>query len=326
MPNNYNKIKRTTSEKVLLWLSGLTAVSISPFAIIRFYQGDTTIAIVDAVIALIMLSLFIYIYVSRNIKVAKYSCTTFIIIAVLSSIAIKGDSQVLWTFPAIIGIYYLMPLKLARNACSILIIGLLSILYFQTDLVYLISIAITTALTSALTNVIFISYHNQHNKLKSLASIDPLTASGNRRALDIKLSEVILSQNREAYDMCLILLDLDYFKEINDDHGHAVGDQILIALSELIKANTRVLDSLYRYGGDEFIIMPLNMNLETTLRLAEKIRKVIESYEFPLNIQITISIGVAEFKVNDTPESWISRADKLLYKVKNSGRNKVFHT
>jgi len=323
MPKNLNGLITLTPEKVLLWLSALMCISITPFAIIRFYQHDTVIALVDAGIAFTMLSLFVYLYRSKNIKVVKVYFAIFIVISVLTSIAIKGKSQVLWIFPSIISLYYLMPLKIARNITILLIAISLSILYLETDLIYFVSITIATVLNSALAYVIFMSHNSQHERLKSLASIDPLTSSGNRRALDLELSKVILSQQREPHDMYLILFDLDHFKEINDVHGHAIGDQILITLCDLIKKNTRVLDSLYRYGGDEFIIMPLNMNLEATIKLAEKIRKVIESHEFHLNIPVTVSIGVAEFKAGDTPESWISRADKLLYKVKGAGRNKV---
>jgi len=323
MPKNLNGLITLTPEKVLLWLSALMCISITPFAIIRFYQHDIIIALVDSAIALTMFSLFVYLYRSKNIKAAKVYFAIFIIISVLSSIAIKGKSQVLWIFPSIISLYYLMPLKIARNITILLIAISLSILYLETDLIYFVSITIATILNSALAYVIFMSHNSQHERLKSLASIDPLTSSGNRRALDLELSKAISSQQREPHDMYLILFDLDHFKEINDDHGHAVGDQILITLCDLIKKNTRVLDSLYRYGGDEFIIMPLNMNLETTLIFAEKIRKAIEVHEFNLNLPVTVSIGVAEFKAGDTPESWISRADKLLYKVKSAGRNKV---
>ncbi len=321
---NYNKTKRSTSEKVLLWLSGLSAISVFPFAVIRFYQGNMTIATIDAIIAFTMLSFYIYIYITRNIKTAKISLGIFIGLAVLASIAAKGHSQVLWTFPAIIGIYYLMPLKAARNTCSVLISILLFIIYLQTNFVYLLSIAATTSLTSALVYVIFLSYRRKHQELISLATIDPLTSAGNRRALGNKLNDLIASQQRENYDMCLILIDLDNFKEINDVHGHAMGDNILVILSDLLRNNIRILDSLYRYGGDEFIIMPVNMNLKTTLHIADNIRVIVEKYNFPKNIQITLSIGVAKYKKDDTPESWISRADKSLYKAKSEGRNKVF--
>ncbi len=121
----------------------------------------------------------------------------------------------------------------------------------------------------------------------------------------------------------MILRDLDNFKDINDNYGHAAGDNILIKVCELIAQHTRLVDSLYRYGGDEFIITPLNMSAKTARALAEKIRHVIEKYEFIQNIKLTLSIGVAEYREHDSLESWISRADAALYKAKAS-RNSVF--
>jgi diguanylate cyclase (GGDEF)-like protein len=170
----------------------------------------------------------------------------------------------------------------------------------------------------------FRAYNNKQHELALLATIDPLTSSGNRRLLETKLSEVITNQSRVQYSMCLILLDLDGFKDINDEYGHAVGDQILISLCDLVKEHTRAVDSLYRYGGDEFIIAPLNMSLETAKYLAEKICYIVENHEFIHNIKLTLSIGVSEYEIDDTAESWISRADTSLYKAKKNGRNKVY--
>ena len=117
---------------------------------------------------------------------------------------------------------------------------------------------------------------------------------------------------------------MDGFKAINDEHGHTAGDEILITVCKLIDDHTRVLDSLYRYGGDEFIILPLNMTLDAAKKLAENIRYIVEDHDFIHDIKLTLSIGVSEFSVNDTPESWIKRSDKSLYKAKEGGRNRVY--
>lgn len=316
-------LNRTTSEKALLSVSALAVITILPFVFLRWFDGDTTLAIINAITSLTAIVFFLFIFITRRISTAEKSFAIFLSLAVLTTIFIKGESQVLWISPAIIAIHYLMPLRLARLTNTILVLAVLIIIYPRVDLTSFFSIFATTGLTASLSYVIFRSYNDQQNELSLLATIDPLTSSGNRRALDMKLSEVIESQHREAYTMCLILIDLDNFKDVNDDHGHAVGDQILISVCELITKHIRVLDSLYRYGGDEFIIMPLNMNINTARRLAEKIRDIIEHHEFTCNIKLTLSIGVAEYKTHDTPESWISRADASLYKAKESGRNKV---
>ena len=314
---------RTTSEKVLLSLSLLAAITISPFAFLRWFEGETTLAIIDAIIAFTAFMFFLFIFITRKISAANKLLSIFLALAVLVTIFIKGESQILWLAPTVIAINYLMPLKLASITSASLALAILIIIYPRVDLTYLFTFIATTGLTVTLSYVIFRSYTDKQNELSLLALIDSLTSSGNRRALDLKLAEVIASQRREKYTMCLVLIDLDNFKEVNDDHGHAVGDQILVSICELITQHTRVLDTLYRYGGDEFIIMPLNMNIKTTKRLAEKIRCIIEQHEFTYNIKLTLSIGVAEYKMHDTPESWISRADTALYKAKESGRNKV---
>lgn len=316
-------IKRTKAERVLLSVCLLAIVTISPFIFLRWLDGEITLAIIDTIISLTAILFFLFIYITRKIETAQKLFAICLAASALTTIFIKGESQVLWVYPFIITSFYLVPLNFARITSTLLILILLIIIYPKVNLVSFFSILATTGLTTSLSFVIFRSYHDKQNELLQLASIDSLTSSGNRRALDLKLSEVIASQQREVYTMCLILIDLDKFKDINDDHGHAVGDQILKDISELMTRNTRVLDSLYRYGGDEFIIVPLNMNLKTTKRLAEKIRDICEQHKFVNNIKLTLSIGVAEYKAHDTPESWISRADTALYEAKESGRNKV---
>jgi len=290
----------------------------------RWYNGDITIAIVDGIISITLLALFAYISITRKTDLAQNLIAIFLAIGTLTSIAIKGQSQILWVPPAIIAIHYLVPLKSARIINILLLSIMLIIVFPHTNLVELITIISTTALTASLSFIMFRSYNQKQRELSLLATIDPLTNSGNRRALETRLSGVIASQHREQNTMCLILLDLDGFKGINDEHGHAVGDQILIAVCNLVKEHTRVLDSLYRYGGDEFIIMPLNMNLKTTMHFAEKIRNIVENHKFIHDVKLTLSLGVSEYKINDTPESWIKRADTSLYKAKNDGRNKVY--
>ncbi len=316
-------VNRTTPEKALLSLSLLTAITISPFAFLRWFQGDTSLAIFDGITSLIAIIFFLYILITRKIDIAKKIFAILVALAALITIIIKGESQILWVSPAIIAIHHLVPLRLARVFTSLLILAISIIIYPRVDLISFCTIIATLGLTASLSSVIFRSYYDKQNELSLLASIDPLTSSGNRRALDLKLAQVITSQNRETYTMCLILIDLDDFKEVNDDYGHAAGDQILVSVCELIVKHTRVLDSLYRFGGDEFIIVPLNMSIEATKILAEKIRDIIEQHRFANNIKLTLSIGVAEYNTLDTPESWISRADKALYKAKENGRNKV---
>jgi diguanylate cyclase (GGDEF)-like protein len=128
---------------------------------------------------------------------------------------------------------------------------------------------------------------------------------------------------RSSLASSLLIIDIDQFKAVNDTHGHYVGDQILIKLTKALSDNIRVSDSLYRYGGEEFVIIAENTNLEAGTVLAEKLRKVIESSIMHEDLEVTVSIGVAQLERGETKQQWIGRADQSLLKAKRDGRNRT---
>lgn len=172
---------------------------------------------------------------------------------------------------------------------------------------------------------ISIKYNYLYDKLnseielnKSLILIDPLTESYNRKAYDNTIDELLLLFNRYATPFSLIILDVDDFKSINDKKGHVAGDKILQSLVKLLHAKIRVTDTLFRVGGDEFIILCKNTLLADALNVAQKIRVDIEN-----SLQITLSIGVTQTKEQDTNDSLYIRADENLYRSKQEGKNRV---
>ena len=315
---------RNTQEKVWLSINLLACLGILPFSFIRWFNGDITLAIVDGIISISLFLIFAYTYFTRKFEFAKKSIALFLAMGVLTSIALKGHSQILWIHPTIIAMHYLMPLNTARNLNILLLLSMLIIITPNINIINLITVTSTASLTVIFSFLIFYSYRNKEKELSRLATVDPLTNAGNRRSLNTKLLEVISNQNREQCTDCLILIDLDRFKQINDQYGHIAGDQILISVCNLIKDHTRSLDYLYRYGGDEFIILPSHLDLLSAKNLAEKIRLVVEQHTFTNGIKLTLSIGVCEYKADDTPDSWISRTDKHLYNAKENGRNNVY--
>jgi diguanylate cyclase (GGDEF)-like protein len=119
----------------------------------------------------------------------------------------------------------------------------------------------------------------------------------------------------------MLLLDLDHFKKVNDLHGHAVGDQILKRVTEIINLRIRVTDSLYRIGGEEFVVVLESQDATRAAHLAEQLRTLIQANELVPDRPVTISLGVAELTEDETASSWIGRADEALYRAKRSGRN-----
>ena len=155
---------------------------------------------------------------------------------------------------------------------------------------------------------------------------DPLTGLNNRRYMETEVDSLITASHRYKYDLCVILLDIDYFKNVNDNFGHTVGDQVLQALAVLLKENTRNSDLLIRYGGEEFIIIVPHSTIHETKCLAEKLRISVSNLIVPtLNGNyITISLGIAQLLTDDLKiDSVIHRADKALYEAKDGGRNQV---
>lgn len=162
---------------------------------------------------------------------------------------------------------------------------------------------------------------DKNKEYKHLASTDSLTRLYNRH----KFSELFLSAQIEMVQrknkMSLIILDIDFFKNINDSYGHNVGDQVLIQISHTLLKNLRSIDIICRWGGEEFVLLLPTASLENASKLAEKLRKVIEELEIDIVGNITASFGIAEVLQKDQINNVVNRADKALYLAKHSGKN-----
>lgn len=174
-------------------------------------------------------------------------------------------------------------------------------------------------------------------RLKRQGLTDTLTAVNNRRFFDQRLGEEVASARRDGHPLSCLLLDVDHFKQVNDNHGHQTGDQVLMEVAALIRAQLRGSDVLARYGGEEFAALLAHTASETAVEVAERIRTSIAKRRFHLaddsGFNVTISIGVATFNPAQDPhaagsggEHLVARADKALYEAKTAGRNRVVST
>ncbi|MEO6032970.1 MAG: GGDEF domain-containing protein [Burkholderiaceae bacterium] len=131
---------------------------------------------------------------------------------------------------------------------------------------------------------------------------------------------------RSAHARCnwwLGVIDIDHFKKVNDSHGHLIGDEVLLLLSRVMRNSFRCHDRLYRFGGEEFVVLMRCADGDTAIRVFERLRTNVERYAFPQVGCITVSVGVAELKAGDSPSSAFERADKAVYYAKEHGRNQV---
>lgn len=159
-----------------------------------------------------------------------------------------------------------------------------------------------------------------------LAQKDPLTGISNRTALDEILRRELGHARRHQSHCAMLVLDIDHFKTINDRYGHIIGDCALKAIASMADNCKRDGDLLFRYGGEEFVILMRNTDREGALLLAERIRRCIATSPCTCSgaeLAMTVSIGVSMLADTDTPESLFARADQALYRAKHNGRNQV---
>jgi two-component system, cell cycle response regulator len=161
-----------------------------------------------------------------------------------------------------------------------------------------------------------------------MAITDPLTGLYNRRYMESHLSSLLEQAVARKKPLTVLVLDIDYFKAINDSHGHDAGDDVLREFSFRIKKSIRGIDLACRYGGEEFVVVMPETDLTVATMVAERLRRRIATEPFPIQegarkLEVTISVGISALSKNDTAATILKRADAALYRAKRDGRNRV---
>lgn len=172
---------------------------------------------------------------------------------------------------------------------------------------------------------------NSYSTILQYATLDALTNLNNRRQFEIRLGQEISITKRQNNPLCAMMVDIDFFKSVNDTYGHAAGDEVLRTVASIIKQALRESDIPARYGGEEFAVLLPYTHIEEAKIVGERLRKAVESTPIIVNIEdqepqtinVTISMGLAEYNQTETGEVLFERADKALYEAKTNGRNQV---
>jgi diguanylate cyclase (GGDEF)-like protein len=159
------------------------------------------------------------------------------------------------------------------------------------------------------------------DEVTRLASIDPLTGLFNRRYFDTRLEAELQRARRHGEPITLLMVDIDNFKAINDEHGHVVGDRLLRCVSDRLRRGVRIFDVCARYGGDEFVILMPSSNVDTALLVAERIRSTVRGHCTQSAASVTVSIGIAHSDGRE--RELLSIADRALLEAKGMGKNAV---
>ncbi|OQY34374.1 MAG: hypothetical protein B6241_05160 [Spirochaetaceae bacterium 4572_59] len=201
-----------------------------------------------------------------------------------------------------------------------------SVKIFQMLLYYAVGWFLYLSLTSLLMENFYnrMSLEEQYQQLATESITDPLTGLYNRKSLQEDLKKEWAKCQRKDVPFCIIMLDIDNFRDINESFGHTMGDQLIRELSSMLRNAVRLSDKVYRYGGEEFLILLPETAIETVSVVGERIRESVENQHFKgIHKTVTISMGIAQSEEDINIDILVNRADQNLSKAKENGRNRV---
>jgi diguanylate cyclase (GGDEF)-like protein len=244
-------------------------------------------------------------------------------VAILATFSHIGTDAVYWVFPFTLINYYIFPLRWALLINGLFLAGFFPIAYSHIPASQLYRVVASVAITNLIAVVFSHTVQRKQDELSRLATQDPLTGLGNRRSLDFALARAVDLHQRNGTPAVVAVLDLDHFKSVNDTLGHHRGDQVLVETAECLARRLRKTDGLYRFGGEEFVAVVSDARLDEGRQVAEELRRLIAGYAYPEGVRLTISVGLAELMADETPTTWLARADSALYAAKANGRDRV---
>ncbi len=195
--------------------------------------------------------------------------------------------------------------------------------HYLAGVIYTLIVIILNAVSSFRVHYYKRVKYLDEKELIKLSTVDSLTQIYNRFKFNEEVEKWIKYCNRYKCDLCLIFFDIDDFKEINDKFGHVVGDNVLKDLANIVKELIRETDIFARWGGEEFSILLPNTNKDEAIKIAQRVRRQIENFSFQNGCHITCSFGIDNYNSEKNINDFIDKVDKLLYKAKKSGKNKI---
>jgi len=291
------------------------------FSIVRLVRADWAIAAVDGVGFLCCSAIFWYVYQTGEIKAAGLLLTLLALGGTVTIVLIGGPEERYLLYPTAMAAYFLVAPLIALGI-TVVTVAIIVTLLLPAIPVFELSKFLLSIAGCILFAYIFASERNhQRDALMRLSTKDGLTGAGNRRAFDEMMTEVVTVYQRNPIDMVLVMIDLDNFKVINDKHGHSAGDEMLVKISASIQSRIRAGDHLFRFGGDEFVIISRGLDLAACHTLVEDLRTRV--LKLDVDYPVSISMGMAEYSEGESVDEWLGRADNALLASKRAGRNRV---
>ena len=315
-------MRRDSQLRLLTALGFSAATLILCFGVYRLLDGEVFAAALDLAVAASICSLVVYALRTGNTERTGIAlCVVDTLACILVCLAI-GSIAVYWHYLVLITNFFIAPRRVALIANLVLTASMLAILGPSQAPILTASIATSSALVTFFTYFFATRIKVDRSKLEEIASLDALTGLPNRRTMEQVLVQAMQLHRNEGVPYGLIILDIDHFKQVNDSYGHSAGDAVLQDLAEILKLQMRKQDNVFRFGGEEFVVLVEVLRVADLRVAAERIRLAVRTSLHGPAGRVTVSAGAALLGNEENWQEWFSLADAALYRAKSVGRDR----
>jgi diguanylate cyclase (GGDEF)-like protein len=323
-PTIQHRLRSDFQLAIVTLLAVIALIGITPFALFRAFNGQWLSFVVDLTIESGILGSVWYAWRTANTHRPGTFLAYFLGVMSVVAVHVLGVFGAYWMYPALIANFFLTK---RNHALAIAVLALTGLILTDGSFrspAETASYSVTLIVSALLAYAFAYRTSVQREQLEALATKDALTNVLNRRALLEELERAHRAFARETRTYGLLILDLDHFKQINDRHGHLAGDKVLANFARLIESHVRKSDRLFRYGGEEFVLLAIPADIDGLVIMAEKLRDLVEQQIDDTHGRgVTVSIGGAVLRRNESIDEWFARADTALYSAKMGGRNRA---
>ena len=316
-----NRLQRNSQLGIIVLLGLTTVLTLAIFAVYRALQGQWAAASIDFGIAVLIGGPVLYaMRTGKTIGPGMLLCTTNSLGCAVACYFI-GPASLPWVYLVLMTNFFIAGPRQALGFNLLLTLVLLLLPHMFGLPVDRMSAVVVAALVTLFAYLFALRVSSDHQVLEELASLDALTGLPNRRMMERALEEAVIQQRTGKRSHGLLIADIDHFKEVNDSYGHAAGDAAIADLGAILKFEMRKHDRVFRFGGEEFVML-LDADTPEDLRAAsERLRQAVRNGLRGPAGRITVSLGGAMAGEEERWQEWFSLADEALYRAKNSGRD-----
>lgn len=315
------RFQRNTQLGIVVLLGLTTALTLAIFAVVRAWQGEWAAAWIDfGIVVLICVPVLYAMRTGNTAGPGAFLCAANSLSCAVACYAI-GSASLPWVYLVLMTNFFIAGPRQAL-ACNLLLTSALLFIphMFQAPIERMSAVA-AGGLVTLFAYLSALRVSSDQQVLEELASLDALTGLPNRRMMERALEEATHAQRSGRRNHGLLIVDIDHFKEVNDSYGHAAGDAAIADLAAILKFEMRKQDRVFRFGGEEFVVLLDAASHEDLRAAAERLRQAVRSGLRGPAGRITVSLGGSLAGEEERWQEWFSLADEALYRAKNNGRD-----